>query len=223
MANQSSRTRNAIQRKRRFPREFAAQFLVETLNGESTEQRMAKVESLATLIRCLLELQELFRSMPKGIKTSDSELKRVRAAVNDCLSQYLAIPVVTLDSPCGDLGRKSPLVIRGWSLQWERVERWPMLKLAGIQHIEMSAALIAVNLAQTGQLASLKQCKQCQRWLFARFSHQTFCSEQCKGMFHHTNPDEKKRRRDWARENYQSRKELERGSREAAKRKGRKR
>jgi hypothetical protein len=165
---------------------------------------MSKGESFATLIRCLLKLQELFRSAPKGIKTCDAELKRVQAAVNDCLSQYLAIPVVTLDSPCGDLDRKSPLVIRGWSLQWERVNRWPMLKPTGTQHVEMGAALVAVNLAQTGRLGSLKQCKQCQRWLFARFSHQLFCSEGCKDIFHHTDPDEKKRRRDWAKKYYRT-------------------
>lgn len=71
-----------------------------------------------------------------------------------------------------------------------------------------------------GLLKKLRVCQKCGKWLYARFPHQRFCSTTCKDNFHAFNEADKKRRREWARANYQTRKELELGSRKAAQRKG---
>jgi hypothetical protein len=84
----------------------------------------------------------------------------------------------------------------GWQLFWERKgAKQPFQEYLLVQTIE--------NFAENGLLDSLKRCPQCQRWLFARFSHQRFCTEECKEMFHRSDPADKQRRREWAKKNYQ--------------------
>jgi len=81
-----------------------------------------------------------------------------------------------------------------------------------------------VQIAKHGRINALRQCKQCQRWMFARRSAiDSFCSPECRDLYHRTNEADRIRRRNWARTNYQSHKELELGSRKAAQRKGGKR
>ena len=86
----------------------------------------------------------------------------------------------------------------------------------GDADMELSAVLIAIGLAQEGRIHKLRKCQQCTRWIFAKFPHSRFCSEDCKDTFHRENPDEKERRRNWAKNNYQTRKTLEAGSTKAA-------
>ena len=121
-------------------------------------------------------------------------------AMNKTLQQFQARPILRPLSPLGN----------GFRLEWQRIEG---------SDLELMAALRAVELTQEGQIASLKECANpdCKRWLFARFKHQRFCSESCKEDFHQFNEADKKRRREWARENYKTRKILESGSKVAAK------
>ena len=46
----------------------------------------------------------------------------------------------------------------------------------GTQYDEMDAVLDMAGLAQDGMLRRLKKCDYCNRWMFARFVHQRFCS-----------------------------------------------
>jgi hypothetical protein len=39
---------------------------------------------------------------------------------------------------------------------------------------------LILKLTQVGDLTRLRRCAQCQKWLFARFRHQTFCSTKCQ-------------------------------------------
>lgn len=145
------------------------------------------------------------------VSTDDLEdaLERTENSINRFLARYYAQPEVRWE-PLSQTGKW------GWDLKWLPNPR-------GDGFLELLAVLEIIKIAQAGRISSLKQCEQCHRWLLVRFLHQRFCSPECKERFHATNEADKKRRRDWARANYQSRKELELGSRKAAQRKGGKR
>ena len=145
------------------------------------------------------------------VSTDDLEdaLEKTENSINRFLARYHAQPEVRW-------ARRSQTGKWGWDLKWLPDTR-------GARFLELFAVLEVIKIAQAGHISSLKQCEQCHRWLLARFLHQRFCSAECKERFHATNEADKKRRRDWARANYQSRKELELGSRKAAQHKGGKR
>lgn len=72
--------------------------------------------------------------------------------------------------------------------------------------VELRMMTAAMESARAGRISLLKRCGQCHRWMFARFSHQRFCGQECKKAFHTTNPVDKKRRADWMRKNYKKQK-----------------
>jgi predicted RNA-binding Zn ribbon-like protein len=123
------------------------------------------------------------RSILRGDAGQIAQMERVEA-VNKLLRQYEARPRLRLPSPFGG----------GLRLEW---------RCAG-RPAELNAVLVAVELARQGCIASLKECPNptCSRWFFARFSHQRFCSEDCKAFFKKVDPQEKAKRRDWAKEHY---------------------
>jgi predicted nucleic acid-binding Zn ribbon protein len=140
-----------------------------------------------------------WREADGEIEYSDEVLVKFRA-VNRLLRRFTATPSVMPDF-MGDLDPAS----RGWHFSWGRTggREQPF--------IEVGFALNIVEIASAGKISSLKQCASCRKWLFARFPHQRFCSDNCKEAFHRSNEADKKRRRDWARENYRVRKALDLG------------
>ena len=143
-----------------------------------------------SLRQIILALQDLGNCQPMSrqrlLSGDPAQIAQIRnvEAVNKLLRQYEARPRLRLPSPLGG----------GIRLAW---------RCAG-KDIELNAVLVAVELARQGRIASLKKCpnSDCKRWLFAKFAHSRFCSEDCKNTFHRENPDEKKRRQEWARNNY---------------------
>lgn len=68
---------------------------------------------------------------------------------------------------------------------------------------ECNAAYALMRLAELNSLDSLRTCKQCGLWFFARFAHQQFCSKECR-IKHNSSSDEwKEYKRNKAREYYQ--------------------
>ncbi|MGB8030272.1 MAG: hypothetical protein WCF30_11465 [Terracidiphilus sp.] len=168
--------------------------------------------------RELLVLVKRFQELDKvmgdsgEVEGNDEVLARFQA-VNRLLRRFTATPMI-LPGYLSDPDSAA----RGWSLSWCRTgrTRQPFREVVLVFTIEA--------IASAGRISSLKQCAHCRKWLYARFPHQRFCSGgKCQQEFHKFNEADKKRRRDWARANYQSRKELELGSRKAAQRKGGKR
>lgn len=153
----------------------------------------------------------LFWRGDRGQIVDSPDVMRRFRAVNRFLRRFTATPSI-LPEYMGDLNPAS----RGWGFSWGRTGKREQ------PFIEVGLALGIVDIAGAGRISSLKQCEDCRKWLFARFPHQRFCSDTCKEHFHRSNEADKKRRRDWARKNYQSRKELDLGSRTAAQQKGRK-
>jgi len=51
------------------------------------------------------------------------------------------------------------------------------------RHLRMTASealVLILKLTQSGDLTRIRRCSQCQKWLFARSRHQTFCSTKCQ-------------------------------------------
>ena len=72
-----------------------------------------------------------------------------------------------------------------------------------IEYDEMNAVLDLTRMAEVGMLRRLKRCDHCQRWIFARFAHQRFCSGgKCREKAFRSSPAEKEKRRRWARKYY---------------------
>jgi hypothetical protein len=180
--------------KRRFQGEDEAQFLLRFMNGDRRVHQ-------ATLHEIVFALQGLQPVTPitrerfmSGDPTLKQETNRIEA-VNRILRQYEAVPVIR---------RPYSVSGSGFRLEWrptgDSAARRRQTK--GDAHTELTAALIAIGLAQEGRIHSLRRCQNCTRWFFAKFVHSRFCAEDCKNTFHRENPDEKERRRKWARENY---------------------
>jgi hypothetical protein len=68
---------------------------------------------------------------------------------------------------------------------------------------ECGAACALMRLAELNLLNSLRICKRCALWFFARFAHQEFCRKECR-IKHNSSSDKwKEYKRDKAREYYQ--------------------
>jgi len=134
------------------------------------------------------------------LRTSLNAVMETVRTVSSMLVKYKASPSLHID-----LLQKEPF---RWRLEWTGSRELP--------HFDLVFALEAIEILKAGKINSIKECDQCRKWFLARFQHQRFCSVECKDQFHASNEADKARRREWARENYQTRKELELGSRKAA-------
>jgi hypothetical protein len=63
-----------------------------------------------------------------------------------------------------------------------------------------------LKITDSGRFGLIMECKLCSKWFFARVRTQNFCSDACRNEFHVSNPGDKRRRAEWARKSYQSRK-----------------
>jgi hypothetical protein len=171
----------------------AEEFLLRNLNGLPVAGgRLAANQKVdrQTLISFLRNVQELdgkvSAARPKPRDRPIEGFAEALHSINQSLSRYELIPMLM---PRFEENRMN------WNLLWRnRDSLHPFLDFLNIKTI--------LELAQQGRVSALKQCVNCERWLFARFSHQRFCGDSCKETFHRTNPEDKVRRREWARKNY---------------------
>jgi hypothetical protein len=179
--------------------------LVRNLN-RSFENKAIPSRALFVMVkRC----QEFDRAMSRNKKSAGSpEVERSRNSLNRFLRRYAARPMILPGYPGQE---RSP---RGWHLEWIRIGTQKQL------HSELRLMLHVVDIMLAGRITFLRQCGQCGSWFFGRQQNQRFCpGGVCQQEFHQFSEADRKRRREWARQNYQTRKELELGSRKAAKRK----
>jgi hypothetical protein len=132
----------------------------------------------------------LFSMNSEGGIDDNPDVMRRYTAINRFLRRYVAVPIILPDY-FSDPNPK----LRGWELTWGR-------KGHAMPFTELRLIRTIADIASAHRISSLKQCAHCRRWLFARFSHQRFCSDACKESFHRTNDADKKRRSEWARKNY---------------------
>ena len=193
--------------------------LIDALNGGRADWKFDyRQDVLIGLVRELQKLEKEWSNTEARFErrgagqTPSKAVRRPWQNICEILREYTAYPSLTLRWPQPETNQ---IPDAAWSLDWITSDGKPLL--------DLEFSLDAMEIFKAGRISSLKQCDQCGKWFLARFPHQRFCSVECKDQFHTTNEADKKRRREWARANYQTRKELEVGSRKAAKRKGGKR
>lgn len=204
-----------VQKNAKFaPEGKPSDFLIRAMNDElggaaRGNRKIVDPRALLLLVKRLQALEEVLvnEAVPlfqtgenEKIIDSPNIMRRYRA-VNRVLRRYEAVPSII---PGVHIDPDS--LLRGWRLIWKRTGTHAQ------PFFEIGLVLQIMEIASAGNIFSLKQCANCSKWLLGRFSHQRFCSQNCKDEFHKSNEADKKRRRDWARANYQARKRLEAGS-----------
>jgi hypothetical protein len=114
------------------------------------------------------------------------EIDRLQASINERLARYRFWPHVL-----------SPHQAR-WVVAWS-----PKRRGAGYEMGEEKALEIILNLARAAHLNRLRTCTHCQRWLYAKFRHQTFCSTKCQQLQYTQTEEFKANRRLYMRRYYQ--------------------
>ena len=168
-----------------------------------------------TLARIVLRLQRLVVDPPKVLDVRDhldTPAARHLCSLNQQLASYTSFPYISTD------------VKGGWSFDWhvQTPGYWndENFELVTRVHRELPHVLTAIGLAREGLIDRVRRCPIDRKWFYARTKESRFCCSECRNLFHQQDPKDKERRRKWARDNYQCRKELEVGSRKAAQRKG---
>ena len=157
--------------------------------GEYVEPR-----HLHSLVKGLQGLEALISNTQERGKDAEAGLRLFTRGVNNLLGRYTARPFFV---PVHD-GRP----LRDWSINWLPVGGKKIGGKKPEAYLELYIVLQIIEIARAGRISAFKQCDDCQTWYFAKFSHQRFCSADCKEHFHRSNEADKKRRREWARKNY---------------------
>lgn len=197
-------------------------WMADALNGEV---HPAIQKALQQILLDLQRLQEIVRTL------RESPSKPALAAVAKPSALSPCWPSATFDDPTAE-----ELNQQGWEIA-ERLNR----KLRRIRYhhtvftlrygnldvaidpvyrneSQRNLGLFAEELIRymrTGGLWRLRQCKSCQKWLFAMAQHQQFCSAACRMRYIANSDDFREKRARYMRENYRPKvKQLEERARQ---------
>lgn len=156
-------------------------------------QGMLELERLSSPVSgMVLPAMSLARTDPERFKTL-SEIQDKNAVLSRELAKFKFVP--SADVMVGGGGGPSE-----WSALW----RWSNKKFE--KHLRMDAGealQMILKLTQIGYLTRLRHCAQCQKWLYARFRHQVFCSTSCQQKNYTKSEQFKAHRRRYMRDRYQ--------------------
>ncbi len=115
------------------------------------------------------------------------EIERRKAALNRELARYRFTPYAYTTGP------------NQWTVIWwrerERPERPDVMT-------EGQALELILNLARSRHLNRLRHCARCERWLYAKFRHQNFCSAKCQQKQYTDTEEFRAHRREYMRDRY---------------------
>jgi hypothetical protein len=176
--------------------------LVKFLN----EARTTEGRRIELILEIMLELEAMTRPI-EGMIGVDLSLKRTApdkfqtqreiavktTLLNRELAKYRFIP--RAEVAVGGGGGASDWVAwwRGDTAQLEK-----RLRLVASEALEL-----ILKLTQIGYLSRLRHCARCQRWLYAKFRHQIFCSMKCQQKQYMQTDEFKAKRRVYMRRYYQ--------------------
>lgn len=179
--------------------------LIKFLNRTKTSQG----KKIVMILEKMLELEEMTRPIKpeepmiaavEWERTNPRkyqvhwEIEKRRAVLESELSKYQFTPHAEVAMGGGGIGPSQWAVWwRGDGAKWEENLR---------MHASEALELI-LKLTQVGELTRLRRCTQCQKWLFARFRHQTFCSTGCQQKNYTQSDAWKAHRRAYMRRYYQ--------------------
>jgi hypothetical protein len=156
--------------------------LIEFLNKAKTRPG----KKIVTILEMMLEIEEMTRPIApeepmivavEWERTDPDkyklhwEIEKRRALLERELSRYRFTPRAEVVMGGGGKG------LSVWDASWKGDDsrREERLRMTTPEALEL-----ILKLTQVGDLTRLRRCGQCQKWLFARFRHQTFCSTQCQ-------------------------------------------
>jgi hypothetical protein len=182
--------------------------LIEDLVKFLNEARRPQGKRIVLIVEQMLEIDAMTRSM-EGIVWPELSLKKSNpekfkrqwevemktALLRKELSRYRFIP-------CAEVGVGGNGGASEWFAWWRGESHQRQEK--HLRMIASEALELVLKLTQIGQLTRLRHCVHCQKWLYAKFRHQTFCSMKCQQK-HYTQTDEwRAKRRQYMRKYYRA-------------------
>jgi hypothetical protein len=171
---------------RQFQGEDHGTRLVFWLNKETRPEPSSKaLKRISLLLSLFTDLARYFplRSRMKDDDPSWGKIFAAEKQLDRKLKFYRGVPILWYDK-------------EGPKLNWGATN--PKLG----SH-EMQAFDALLKLAREGLIGSVRQCEQCQRWIFARFRHQRFCPDgRCREKYFRSSESWKAHRRAYAKKLY---------------------
>jgi hypothetical protein len=159
---------------------FSSDDWAQSSEGEETRER---VLSVIACIRMLMERIDQTAGWPMNPEEMPSDLWDAFNDLNGMLGRYTSTPMFfPLKSTAS-----------GWEVSDVRVPDRPAQ--------ESHAVRAVIELAKQNKLQRLRSC-DCGRWYFVKFSHQRFCSAECRIKFWESSEERKVQKRERARDNY---------------------
>lgn len=192
---------NTISRGAEYKRQFAyekpVQFLIDWLNGPSQDIARNRISALLRDLRIVLISWEFIPDEKIwGVqKDKGMEYKKSLRRVNQLFRQYtFSIEV----NPFGSVALRAFRPISGPD---GKAKGWG---LAPGEYSDFDAIWLLSMLIEVpdSPVRRIFECPQCGRWMYARFSHQRFCSGKCREREFKSSDEWKAKRRDKAREYY---------------------
>jgi hypothetical protein len=136
-------------------------------------------------------INPLFRKIAPEKYQLQLEIDKRQSVITNELARYQFRPAVY---PQWNNGR--------WTVTWliqSKTQRAPKLR-RGVMQIDDGAALqLILDFARAGNLDRLRRCLRCNKWLYAKFRHQNFCSASCQQKHYAHSKEWRVKRRDYMR------------------------
>ena len=190
----ASAQRHGTEPKREFSNERTANRMVDWLNAPSDDPARNRIRGLLRDLHFLAESWEEVEDDGPAARIREDRLEqfnRVHRRVSLLFRRYKFYPMVWPWGP-------------GFVQQWAPVSgpdgkftgKWPPT-----DGYSDNQAIFELTWLMPRDVTKIRQCS-CGRWLFARFSHQRFCSAKCREREFKSSPEWKEYRRQKAREYY---------------------
>jgi hypothetical protein len=172
------------------------QNLVEALNDPSLSPYTQKVAHFITSMQCVEKQAMVLRRHPwhedRFFEEGDGAPEEIREAYKSY--SYLLHEInAMLRSYSGTRYFPNGVGAFGWTVTW-RDRRDEETRGEGSLWQQQSLSHV-LSVAARGSLNRIRTCARCERWFFARVSHQNFCSDKCRLQHFAEKPEFKEKRR----------------------------
>jgi hypothetical protein len=192
---------------REYGAEEAAKPLMLWLDSALRAKAKRSYERVSECLRLLAELQKLssdyipaYRDLSLSNQPKFLSIWRAAQTANDQLNSILSFYRFELQIGEVRLGAGR------WFVRWKSVGKKTFTTALSDERIpfkmpftEADAIMRCIQLSEAGYLARVRECANCKKWHYARFSHMRFCSLQCQQANFRSSPEFKAHRRQYLR------------------------
>jgi hypothetical protein len=214
----SKSERHGIEARRKYGAEEYCDDLVQWINDPEKDEGRARVREILELYRYMKTGWKLVSSGGDGrgrvLANTRKDIHAAGQKLHSLCKQYVYYPAFYPGGGGAEFDANwHPRFRDGFAFADPEAEVepfvWFPLRNAGKysagwpnpHYDDLRAVYDLTQIAQEGFLDRLKKCN-CGKWLYARFAHQRFCSSKCREKAFRSDPDEKAKRRKWARKYY---------------------